>query len=125
MSRIIGRSRYIWGTYPERSSSSGGGAGDLPLTGLAFVDYGTSTPLGEQNGFIGTPYATVQQALDAGFISVWINGFGNEDVVAPGFVILTGMDNNVGLNSLTLPDSGGALLSTWTGSRTTGLWRTE
>lgn len=100
----------MWGTYPERGNGIGGGAGDLPLSTIAFVDYGTTTLLANQNGFIGTPFATVQQALDAGFTSVYINGFGNEDVVAPGFVILTGMDGNVSLNSLTLPDNSGAQL---------------
>lgn len=106
MSRAIGRSRYVWGTYPERSNGiGGGGAGDLPLSTIAFVDYGTTTPLPSQNGFIGTPFATVQQALDAGFTSVYIDGNGGEDVVAPGSVYLTGMDGQAVLNSLTLPDN--------------------
>lgn len=111
MAYPIGRGRYRGETYPERSTSSGGpGAPEIPLSNIAFVDYGTVVPLGSQNGFIGTPFATVQQALDAGFISVYIAGFAAEDVVAPGFVILTGMDGEAALNSLTLPDGSGAQL---------------
>jgi hypothetical protein len=111
VSRIIGRGRYATETYPERANGGGGSAPDLPLSSIAFVDYGTVVPLSSQNGFIGTPYATVQQALDAGFTSVYISGFASEDVVAPSFVILTGMDGQSGLNSLTLPDNSGADLS--------------
>jgi hypothetical protein len=64
MSRIIGRGRYAGETYPERSASGGGGA-CAPLSRTYYVDGGTTTPLVQQNGAICTPFAGIQQALDA------------------------------------------------------------
>jgi hypothetical protein len=63
-----------------------------------------------QTGSIANPYSTVQAALDAGFIQVHIVGGAAEDVVAPGFVLLTGADRGTGFNSLTIPDGAGAIL---------------
>ncbi len=80
------------------------------LSVLAYVDYGTTVAAAAQTGSIANPYSTVQAALDAGFIQVHIVGGSGEDVVAPGFVLLTGADRGTGFNSLTIPDGAGAIL---------------
>jgi hypothetical protein len=41
-----------------------GGAG-VPLSNVRYVDGGTATPLGNQNGAIGSPFATIQQGIDS------------------------------------------------------------
>lgn len=40
-------------------------AGDLPLSSVFYTDLATTTALADQNGFIGTPFATAVQALAA------------------------------------------------------------
>jgi hypothetical protein len=59
---------------------------------------------------VAAPFSTVQAALDAGFSHVYLTATSLEDVVAPGFVFLTGTDRVVGIRSLTLPDDSGAIL---------------
>jgi hypothetical protein len=88
----------------------GGGGTISPFSALAYVDPGTTTPGPDQTGSVAAPFSTVQAALDAGFSHVYLTATSLEDVVAPGFVFLTGTDRVVGIRSLTLPDDSGAIL---------------
>ncbi len=44
---------------------AGGGGGGGPLSLVFFVDVATTTPIGDQDGSIGAPFALLQSAIDA------------------------------------------------------------
>lgn len=64
MSRILGRGRYVWGTYPQGPGGGGGaGAASVPLSRQRFIDGDTAqTGL---NGSAAEPFKTIEQFMTA------------------------------------------------------------
>jgi hypothetical protein len=61
MGRILGRGRYIFGTYSETGSSGGPGAASVPLSRQRFID-GDTAQLG-LNGSVADPFKTIAQFM--------------------------------------------------------------
>jgi hypothetical protein len=87
-----------------------------PFVNLVYVDYNTTVPLAERNGSTDAPYGTVQAAVDAGHLAIYLTGgFINESVTVPpgsSTFYLTGANTSATLNALTLPDGIFAELTT-------------
>jgi hypothetical protein len=62
MSRILGKGRYVYGTYPQSPSAGGGGSSGAPLSRQRFIDGGTLTP-GE--GAASAPFRTIAAFMAA------------------------------------------------------------
>jgi hypothetical protein len=71
MSRVLGRGRYIYGTYPQGPGGGGGAGGaSVPLSRQRFID-GDTAQAG-LNGSAAEPFATIEQfttARDADAVS--------------------------------------------------------
>jgi len=52
------------GVDPNNTGGSSGGSSGTPLTHGLWIDGSTTTPAATQNGFIGTPFSTIQKWLD-------------------------------------------------------------
>jgi hypothetical protein len=63
------------GDYEPRTLPAGGGGTVPALSTVFYVDAGTTTPLADQDGSIGAPYADLQDALDARATDTFINTF--------------------------------------------------
>jgi hypothetical protein len=78
---------------------SGGGGSVVPLTGMTFVDVGTTIPVLQQDGSVAKPYATLQQAFNAGKFNIYyINPFAasaETPTVPPGTSLLSIVSNTL------------------------------
>lgn len=64
----------VTGDYEPRKLPAGGGSSS-PLSSVFYVDGDTTTPLADQDGSIGAPYASLQDAIDARATDTFISTF--------------------------------------------------